>query len=353
MQVEIKKIIAGIKPINETFVKTAYKRIDNLTKPKESLGRLEEIAAKLYAVYGGKMPKKLQKAVYVFAGDHGVTAQGVSAYPKDVTYQMVFNFLSGGAAINVLSRHAGADVYVVDAGVDFDFGKAKGLIHKKAGRGTKDFTLGPAMTEKEAVACIMNGFDIAAAAIKKGYNLLAPGDMGIGNTTASSAVLKAATGANTKTLVGYGTGIDDKGLKIKIAAVDRAMEINKPKSNDALDILKKVGGFEIGSICGFILGCAYHKTPVVVDGFISSAGAALAYLFSKNCRDYLFFSHSSVEKGHKVFYDFIQDKPIFDLNLRLGEGTGAALAFSIIEASAKIYNEMATFEEAAVSRKVD
>lgn len=348
----LKEIQKTILPLNDLLIKKAYDRINNLTKPVGSLGRLEEIAAKLFAIFNGKMPHSFKKVVYVFAADHGITEEGVSAYPKEVTYQMVFNFLRGKAAINVFSKTFDTNVYVVDVGVDYDFISHKTLINKKIRKGTENFLRAPAMTRDEAQKAILSGFYVAKNAIESGYNLLAPGDMGIGNTTVSSAIIKTITNFPTEDLIGLGTGIDENTLKKKVTVVDHAISLHKPKKDDPLDILSKVGGLEIGAICGFILGCAYFKKPVVIDGFISSACFLLAWLFNKNVVDYSIFSHCSMEKGHKLFFEFINEKPLFDFQLRLGEGTAAVLSFPVIEAALNMYNNMATFDEAAVSGKI-
>lgn len=348
----IDKIIDSIEPINEGLINKAYEKINNLTKPIGSLGRLEEISAKLFAINNGKMPESFKKAVVVFASDHGITAQGVSPYPKDVTYQMVYNFLNGGAAINVFARHSRADVFVVDVGVDYEFGNSNKLIVKKVARGTKDFSMEPAMSLDEAKKSILVGMEMGEELQRRGYNLLGTGEMGIGNTTPSSAIMRVVTGESLDVLVGRGTGLDDAGLARKKAIIDKAINLHQPNKEDAIDILCKVGGFEIGAIAGFILYCSANKIPVVVDGFISSAGFLISYLLNKNVKDYVFFAHRSNEQGHRIFFNFINEKPILDLDLRLGEGTGAALVFPIIEASAKMYLEMATFESANVSRNV-
>lgn len=344
------EIVNSIKPIEEDLIKKAFERIDNLTKPLGSLGRLEEISAKLFAINGGKMPPCFKKAVIVFAADHGITKQGVSPYPKDVTYQMVYNFLRGGAAINVFARQSRADVFVVDVGVDYDFPLVKCLIIKKIGYGTKDFSIEPAMSLEEARQSIIAGMQMGEEVHKRGYNLIGTGDMGIGNTSASSAIMSVITEEILEKLVGRGAGLDDNGLIKKREVIDRAIKLHQPKKDDALDILSKVGGFEIGAIAGLILYCAANRIPVVVDGFISSAAFLLAYLIKKEVKDYTFFAHRSNEKGHIVFFDFIKEKPILDLDMRLGEGTGSAIVFHIIEASAKMYLEMATFDSANVSR---
>jgi nicotinate-nucleotide--dimethylbenzimidazole phosphoribosyltransferase len=311
---------------------------------------LEEIAARLIAIYEDPMPEIKGKAIFVFASDHGVVEEGVSAYPKEVTAQMVFNFLRGGAGINVLARHAGADVVVVDVGVDYDFGKIEGLVDRKVVYGSRNMTKGPALTRDEALKCIEIGRELVKEYHAKGYNLFGTGDMGIGNTTPSSAIISVITGYPLEEVTGRGTGIDDETYKRKIEVIKRAIEVNKPNPKDPIDVLAKVGGPEIGAIAGVVLGCTEHKIPVVVDGFISTAGALIAYALESTVKDYIFSAHNSAEKGHKVVLSYMGLKRILDLNLRLGEGTGAALAMTIIEASLKVYREMATFEEAGVSK---
>lgn len=339
-----------IKPLKKEFFDMAWKRLNNLTKPQGSLGKLEEIAAKLVAIYENPMPEIKKKAVLVFASDHGVTQEGISAYPKEVTAQMVFNFLRGGAGINVLARHAGAEVVVVDVGVDYDFGKVNGLISKKVVKGTGNITKGPALTRGDAMKCIEIGIEVVKEYHSKGYNLFATGEMGIGNTTPSSAVVSVLTNSPVEEVTGKGTGIDEETFKRKVEVIKRAIEINKPDAYDPVDVLSKVGGPEIGAIAGVVLCCASLRIPVVVDGFISTAGALIAYCINPAVKDYIFASHNSVEKGHKRALDFMGLKPLLDLNLRLGEGTGAALAMTIIEAGLKLYREMATFDEAGVSK---
>ncbi len=342
-----------VQPINKEYLELAWKRLNNLTKPVGSLGRLEEIAARLVAIYENSMPEIKGKAIFVFAADHGVVEEGVSAYPKEVTAQMVFNFLRGGAGINVLARHAGADVVVVDVGVDYDFGKIEGLVDRKVVHGSRNMTKGQALTREEALKCLEVGRELVKEYHAKGYNLFGTGDMGIGNTTPSSAIISVITGHPVEEVTGRGTGIDDETYRRKIEVIKRAIEVNKPDPNDPLDVLAKVGGPEVGAIAGVVLGCAELKIPVVVDGFIATAGALIAYALEKNVKDYIFSAHNSAEKGHKVALSYMGLKPLLDLNLRLGEGTGAALAMTIIEASLKIYREMATFEEAGVSKGTD
>lgn len=341
-----------IEAINTEFFEIARERLDKLTKPKGSLGRLEELAQKIVAITGQKIPPVLsKKAIFTFAGDHGVVEEGISLYPKAVTEQMVHNFIRGGAGINVLARHAGADVVVVDIGVDCDLVQAEGLLIKKVMRGTKNIRICPAMERKEAEKCIDTGIYLALEYAEKGYKIFGTGDMGIGNTTASSAIAAVMTGRMVAEVTGRGTGISDETLRHKIRVIEDAIAFNMPDPKDPIDVLSKVGGTEIGGIAGLILGAASRKIPVVIDGFISTAGAIIAYSMEPKVKDYMFAAHNSEEIGHKALLDSIGLVPILDLGLRLGEGTGAALAMLIIEAGLKIYTEMATFDEAGVSQE--
>ncbi|MBI3593261.1 MAG: nicotinate-nucleotide--dimethylbenzimidazole phosphoribosyltransferase [Nitrospirae bacterium] len=345
--------LKNIKDIDSEFYVTAQRHLDNLTKPPGSLGRLEEFAKKLVAITENKSPLLDKKVIFTFAGDHGVTEEGVSAYPKEVTQQMVFNFLRGGAGINVLARHAGAEVVVVDIGVDHDFGEVEGLINNlKIMRGAKNFTKGPAMTREEAVSCIETGITLADGYAKKGYKIFGTGEMGIGNTTPSSAIAAVLTDTPASKVTGRGTGITDESLGKKIRIIEEGIKLNSPDPNDAVDVLSKVGGAEIGGIAGLILGAASNRIPVVIDGFISTAGALIAYCIEPNTKGYMFAAHNSAEIGHKAMLDKMGLKPILDLDLRLGEGTGAALAMLLIEGGLKIYREMATFGEAGVSNEI-
>ncbi|MCC6345654.1 MAG: nicotinate-nucleotide--dimethylbenzimidazole phosphoribosyltransferase [Nitrospirales bacterium] len=348
----LKRTVESIKEVNGEFHTVAQKRLDNLTKPPGSLGRLEEFARKLVAITENKSPMLDKKVVFTFAGDHGITEEGVSAYPREVTQQMVLNFLRGGAGINVLARHAGAEVIVVDIGVDHDFGELGGLVVMKAVRGTKNFAKGPAMSREEAVRCIEVGITLADGYAKKGYKIFGTGEMGIGNTTPSSAIAAVLTGTSVAEVTGKGTGISDASLTNKIKVIEEGIRLNRPDPSDALDVLMKVGGAEIGGIAGLILGAAARRLPVVIDGFISTAGALIAYCIEPRVKDYLFAAHRSVEVGHQVMLDRMGLQPILDLDMRLGEGTGAALALLLIEAGLKIYREMATFGEAGVSDEI-
>ncbi|HSB30260.1 MAG TPA: nicotinate-nucleotide--dimethylbenzimidazole phosphoribosyltransferase [Candidatus Sulfobium mesophilum] len=350
--------IRMIAPAKAELADEAQIRLDCLTKPVGSLGRLEEFARRLVAITGNSMPVLDKKIIFTFAGDHGVADEGVSAYPKEVTRQMVFNFLNGGAAINVLARHAGAEVVVVDIGVDFDFEAlredAQTLVPfqiKKVVRGTKNMRKGPAMSRQEAERSIETGIRLAEEYAEKGYKIMGTGEMGIANTTPSSAIAAVLTGRSVTDLTGRGTGINDEALNNKIRVIEDSISVNKPDPNDPVDVLSKVGGAEIGGIAGLIIGAAAMKIPVVIDGFISTAGALIAHSLEPRTKDYMFAAHTSVEKGHKAMLERIGLKPILDLDMRLGEGTGAALAMLLIEAGLKIYKEMATFGEAGVSDK--
>jgi nicotinate-nucleotide--dimethylbenzimidazole phosphoribosyltransferase len=348
---KLEEILEKIEPINREFCTIAQARLDSLTKPQASLGRLEEFAKRLVAITENPMPELNKKVIFTFAGDHGVADEGVSAFPKEVTAQMVFNFLRGGAAINVLARHAGAEVVVIDIGVDYDFHDIPGLVHRKVVRGTRNMRKGTAMTRQEALRCIDIGIDLAREYAKKGYQLFGTGDMGIGNTTPSSATAAVLTGRPVSEVTGRGTGIDDRALKNKVRVIEDSISLNKPDPSDPVDVLAKVGGAEIGGIAGLIIGAAARRIPVVIDGFISTAGALIAYSLEPKTRDYMFAAHKSQEIGHKAMLEKMGLKPILDLDLRLGEGTGATLAMSIIEAGLKIYKEMATFGNAGVSNK--
>lgn len=344
--------LKAIKPVDEKWFAVAQKHLDNLTKPPGSLGRLEEFARRLVAITENKNPITDRKVMFTFAGDHGIVAEGVAAYPKEVTTQMVFNFLRGGAGINVLARHAGVEVVVIDIGVDHDFEGVEGLMNMKVMRGTRNFAKVPAMTREEAITCIEKGIELANGYARKGYKIFGTGDMGIGNTTPSSAIVAAITGRPAAEVTGKGTGISDEALIRKIAVIENALKLNSPDGKDAIDVLAKVGGAEIGGIAGLVLGAAANRIPVVIDGFISTAGALIAYALEPSSKDYMFAAHNSVEKGHRVMLDAMGLTPILDLDMRLGEGTGAVLAMHLIEAGIRIYKEMATFQEAGVSDEI-
>jgi nicotinate-nucleotide--dimethylbenzimidazole phosphoribosyltransferase len=326
----------------------ARRHLDHLTKPPGSLGRLEEIAVKLAIVRGGT-PRVEQPVVFVFAADHGVVAEGVSAYPQIVTAQMVENFLTGGAAINVLARQAGARVVVADFGVAGPLPPSPGLIDCALARGTENLARGPAMTSAQAIAAIERGAALAEAAIAAGADLLVTGEMGIANTTAASAITAVITGADPGAATGRGTGVDDSGWRRKVEVVRGALAVNRPDAGDGVDVLARVGGFEIGGLAGVILAGAAHRVPVVLDGFITAAAALVATTLAPNARHALFASHRSAEPGHAWALAHLALEPYLDLGFRLGEGTGGALFIHVARAAAAIYNEMATFKSAGVS----
>lgn len=343
--------LAIIRPIDTALLEQAQTILDNKTKPLGSLGRLEEFARRFAAITGTMEPDTAKKVIFTFASDHGVVEEGVSAFPKEVTPQMVFNFLRGGAGINVLARHAGAEVRVVDMGVDYDFGPLPGLINRKIAWGTRNFTKGPAMSREVAIAAIESGIELANGCKNEGIAMMGSGEMGIGNTTSASAIIAAISGLPVGKVTHRGTGISDAALKNKIAVIERGLEINKPDPADPLDLLAKVGGLEIAAIAGLVIGSAANRIPVVIDGFISTAGALIAAEMHPNIREYIFAAHQSVEIGHRFMLEHLGAEPILELNLRLGEGTGAALAMGLIEAGVKILKEMATFEQAGVSEQ--
>ncbi len=346
---KLKEIVRKIKKPDPSLIGQAQIRLDNLTKPQGSLGRLEELAKQIVCITGNLNPRIKKKAVIVMAADHGVVEEGISAYPAEVTSQMVYNFLKGGAAINVLARHIGAEILVVDMGVAADFEEHQMLMRSKIGYGTKNMAKGPAMTEAQAVRSIEEGIGIAEEMVKKGCDIIATGEMGIGNTTASSAIASVICRTDIESVTGYGTGINDGCLKNKINVIKKAISVNKPNAGDGINVLSKVGGFEIGGIAGIILGCAANRIPVVIDGFISGAGALIASVIAPDSTNYMIASHCSSERGHSIVLNRLDLKPLFDFDMRLGEGTGAAIGISIVEASVKILNEMATFSQAKVS----
>ena len=345
----LEQTIGKIGPLDQKAMQLAKVRQDILTKPLGSLGRLEELSIKIAGITGKQLPKIEHKAVITMAGDHGVVAAGVSLYPQEVTCQMVYNFLAGGAGINVLSRLVGARVVVVDIGVKSDLEQKGGLVCCKVGHSTADMTKGPAMTVQQARDSVEAGIRIVESELARGLDIVGTGDMGIGNTTPSSAICAAMTGKLAREVTGRGTGIGDEQLEHKAAVVQKALDLNRPNPKDAMDVLAKVGGFEIGGIAGVILGAAAHRVPVVIDGFISGAGALIAVGLAPGVRDYIIASHLSVEPGHRAMMEYLGNKPLLDLNLRLGEGTGSCLGIFLCEAATTILSEMATFEQAGVS----
>jgi nicotinate-nucleotide--dimethylbenzimidazole phosphoribosyltransferase len=329
----------------------AQRHLDTLTKPPGSLGRLEELAVRLAALTG-RAPRVSAPVIFTFAADHGVVAEGVSAYPQSVTAQMVENFLRGGAAVNVLARQAGARVVVADFGVATPLGAPAGLVVRRLGAGTANLARGAAMTRAQAVEAVEAGAALAEEAIAAGADLLGTGEMGIGNTTAASAITAGITGAPVEALTGRGTGVDDAGHRRKVAIVERALRVNAPDAADGLDVLARLGGFEIAGLVGVILAGAAHRVPVVLDGFIAGAAALVAVTLAPLARHALFASHRSAEPGHAVALGHLALEPYLTLDLRLGEGTGTALFIPLARAAAAIYGEMATFKSAGVDGPV-
>lgn len=345
----LEQTVRNIKPVDAKLIAKAYERLDNLTKPKRSLGLLEEIAARLTTIIGQEKPRITGRRVCVFVGDHAVVKEGVSAYPQEVTLAMVKNFIAGKAAINVLAKRAGAEVEVIDIGMASDPGELSGLVRQNARRGAGNIAKEPAMTVEEALLAIAVGINRANIAIDQNINILATGEMGIGNTTPAAALHAAYLGLPAAKLVGPGTGLDASGVEKKIKVVNSALKVNKSRCTGALETLAALGGLEIAGICGLCLGAAARSCPVAVDGFISGAGALAAMRICPAVKDYLFFAHVSAEPGHRKFFEMENLRPIVDLDLRLGEGTGAAIAMQIMEDALAIYNEMATFAEAGIA----
>jgi len=345
----VQGIIKRIRPVDPAVGQQAQAHLDDLTKPQGSLGRLEELARSLAVMRGGARLSQPRAAVAVFAADHGITRAGVSLYPAEVTPQMVLNFLGGGAGINALARQAGAEVRVVDVGVNYDFGQAPGLIQAKVAKGTANFALEPAMTREQTLAAIMVGAKLAADLIAEGFDLLIPGDMGIGNTTPCAALTAVLCGRPVAEVTGRGTGLDDQGLAAKVKTIEQALALHRPSADDPLEALRLVGGLEVAAIAGYVLQAAASRVPVILDGFIATSGALVAAGLCPLVKQYLLAGHCSVEIGHRAQLDKLGLAPILDLNLRLGEGTGAALALLVVRAAVAIYNEMATFASAGVS----
>jgi nicotinate-nucleotide--dimethylbenzimidazole phosphoribosyltransferase len=347
--VSIQDLCRHIQQIDGELLKPAQQRLDRLTKPPGSLGRLEQLAASYVAMTGMLKPQVPRGVVFTLAADHGVTAEAVSAYPKEVTPQMVHNFLRGGAAVNVLARHVGVEVRVVDIGVDHEFGTVPDLLDRKIAKGTRNLSVESAMTREQAERAVLTGIKLATGAAREGAGLIGVGEMGIGNTTPSAAITAVMTGKPVDQVTGHGTGLDEAGRASKVAVIQRAIDLHRPDRTDPLDVLAKVGGLEIGGLAGIILGASSVRMPVVLDGFITGAAALIAVALAPACREYLIASHQSVERGHQVILEHLGLQPLLDLNLRLGEGTGACLGMGLVCAAIKIYTEMATFDEAGVS----
>lgn len=352
---KLEDALRRISPLDPTLATRVRRRLDSLTKPRGSLGRLEELALRCAFITGQERPSVEQKVLFVCCADHGVSAEGVSAYPRAVTAQMVYNFLRGGAAITVLARQLGLIVQVVDLGVDHDFAPdLPGLLQHKVGRGTANIAHGPAMPRTEAVRAIEIGMTVAENAIRDGAQLLGVGEMGIGNTTVATALLAALSGLDAEQLTGIGTGVDDTGRRHKVTIVRQALRrqaLASPERADPLGMLAGLGGYEIAGITGICLAGAVHHTPVVIDGFIATAGAWVACALHPAVKERLIFAHQSAEQGHSHVLAALGVRPLLDLDLRLGEGTGAALGMGLVESAVRLLNEMATFAEAGVAEE--
>ena len=353
----VEEIIKSIEPADQEMIQQAREHTSRLVMPHRALGELHLIGERVCGIQRTMEPSVKNKAVLVMAGDHGIATQGVSAYPQEVTGEMVKTFLRGGAGINVLARQTGARVVVVDIGIipdtpDLSAGATgqNALIVKKVARGTMDFTRGAAMTLEQAEQSVTAGYGAAADLFEQGAELLGTGDMGIGNTSPSSAIGAVITGHPVERMTGRGTGVDDEAFARKCQALQKGIDINRPDPKDPLDVLSKVGGFEIGGIAGATLAAARFQRPVIIDGLISTAGALLAHAMCPHVADYMFAGHRSVEQGHQRMLEYMGLRPILDLGMRLGEGTGAALAMHIIEAGVRVFREVLTFEQAGVSK---
>ncbi|MGO8684022.1 MAG: nicotinate-nucleotide--dimethylbenzimidazole phosphoribosyltransferase [Thermoleophilia bacterium] len=345
----LSQTIGQIRPLDVDAMRAAEERQMQLTKPPKALGRLESISVRLSGIKGQALPTLEHKMIAVMAADHGVVAEGVSAFPAEVTPGMVLNFAAGGAAINVIGGLVGARVVVTDVGVNADLSAAVGVRQRKVRMGTANMAQGPAMSREEAIRAIEVGIELVAEEYRNGLDIVATGEMGIGNTTAASAVIAALTGEPVAKVTGRGTGISKEALPAKVAVIEKALAVNQPDAGDAIDVLAKVGGLEIAAMTGVFLGGAAHRVPVVMDGFISAAAALVAVRLCHECVDYILPSHVSIEVGHQVVLDELGMTPLFDLEMRLGEGTGAALAMLLYDAAARTLVEMATFASAGVA----
>jgi len=343
--------IGMIKPLDKEVMAQAQARQDMLTKPQGSLGRLEELSIQLAGIQGKPIPQIRHKAIITMAGDHGVVAEKVGNWPQEVTAQMVYNFLGGGAGINVITRQVSTRIIVVDMGVASEITPNPHLLSRKVAPGTKNIATGAAMTEEQAVTAIETGIEIVKDEVAKGLDIVGTGDMGIGNTTPSAAICAVITGKPVAEVTGRGTGITDEQLTHKVEVITKALAVNHPDPKQPLTVLAKIGGFEIGGLAGVMLGAAAHRLPVVIDGFISGAAALIATALAPGLKDYLIAAHLSAESGHRLLLEHLGLKPLLSLDMRLGEGTGAALGIFLVEASARLLAEMSTFAEAEVSEK--
>ena len=342
--------IQSIRTPDAVIHQKARQRLADQARPQGSLGVLESLSARLAAIAGSLDVRLRKKIIVTCAGDHGVVAEGVSLFPQEVTPQMVYNFVQGGASVSVLAAHAGAEVRVADLGVNCDFAPELPIFHKKIGKGTANFAKQPAMTREEAVRSIEAGIEIVDLLVQQGpVDMLGTGDMGIGNTTASTAIVAAFSGKAVRGLTGRGTGIDDAMLEHKIVVIEKALALHRPDPGDPLDILTKVGGFEIGGLAGLVIGAAAHGIPVVCDGLISTAGALIGCELAPLAKAYLFASHNSVEAGHRYMLDRLGLAPLLDLQFRLGEGTGAAMAMHLLDGATRVLADIKTFAEVGIN----
>ncbi|MFH1707031.1 MAG: nicotinate-nucleotide--dimethylbenzimidazole phosphoribosyltransferase [Planctomycetota bacterium] len=349
---DLTRIISGIVPSDREYLVKAQARTAQLLMPARAMGRLHEVAERICAMRRTAKPRTDAKAIVVMAGDHGVTDEGVSAYPADVTAAMVLTFIRGGATINVLARQLKASITVVDMGIRADLKPAPGFLVRKIAAGTGNFARGPAMTRAQAETAVLTGFAVGEDVIAAGgADLLGTGDMGIGNTTPATAVGAVITGRPVAAMTGRGTGVDDAGLARKIAVITQGIALNRPDPRDGLDVLAGVGGFEIGGIAGLCLAAAHHRVPVVIDGLISTAGALIAHALAPASVDYMIAGHCSFEQGHRPMLDHLGLAPLLDLGMRLGEGTGAALAMHIVQGAVNIHNEVLTFGDVGLAQK--
>ena len=345
----LESTVNNIDSLDKTSIEKAKKRLDRLIKPQGSLGKMEDICMQLAGIHKSKYFDTSKKVIIAFGADHGVYEEGVAPDPQSITYMQFPNFTKGICGVGVISKFVGADVVAVDIGVNCDH-ELEGVLNYKIRKGTSNMAKGPAMTREEAIRCLEIGIKMAEDSIKKGYNLIGIGEMGICNTTPSSAIISVIDNCDPEDVTGIGAGLKKERVKFKADTIRKSIELNRPNPDDAIDILSKVGGFEIGGMAGVILGCSANRIPVVLDGFISYAAALLAYKINPKTREYMLASHSSAEPGTKRALDILSLEPVLNMGMRLGEGSGAALAFNIIEASNYTYENMATFDEVDMGR---
>ncbi|MDK2587378.1 nicotinate-nucleotide--dimethylbenzimidazole phosphoribosyltransferase [Romboutsia sedimentorum] len=340
----LENISKNIYSLDEKYINKAKERLDKLIKPVGSLGKIEDICMQLAGIYGSEKFDTSKKAIIAFAGDHGVYEEGVAPDPQNITYLQFPNFAKGLCGVGTLSKFVGADVVAVDVGINCDH-KLEGVLDYKIRKGTSNMAKGPAMSREEAIKCLEIGIEVAEDCIEKGYKVIGIGEMGICNTTPSSAIISVIGDCDPLEVTGIGAGLKKERVAHKASVIRKSIELNNPNPNDAIDILSKVGGFEIGAMAGVVLGCSANRIPVVLDGFISYAAALLAYKINPKCREYMIASHLSAEPGTQKSLEIINLSPVLNMDMRLGEGSGAALAFNIIEASNYTYQNMATYDE--------